>query len=244
MKEPNKLLNQDATDAERALLRSASGDGPPDGALQRMITALDGAPAGNHGPMSQGPGHGLGRPLPKAPVAAQPLKLAALAKVGLFGLLGVAGLIAGVLVHGFAGSGRAHVDRPTVTAPTVQAQPPVGSVDIPAAPRAASSETRPGAAQLNDRSDDSLGAELRLLDLARAAVNARNPLAAGRALDSYAERFPQGHLKPEATVLRLAVLVGKGDRAAALSLGQALLASESYKTYEPRIRSLLREIPE
>ena len=242
MKEPNRLLNQGATDAERALLRSASGDGPPDGAVQRMFTAIDGASAGNHGPMSQGPG--LGRPLPEAPMAAHSLKLAALAKVGLVGLLGVAVLVAGVLVHRLSGSGQAHVDRPASTAPTVRARPALASAAIPAAPKAAESETRPSAAQPDDRTDDSLGAELRLLDVARAAVDARNPLAAGRALDSYAERFPQGHLKPEATVLRLAVLVGQGDRVAARSLGQALLASESYKTYEPRIRSLLREIPE
>jgi hypothetical protein len=92
--------------------------------------------------------------------------------------------------------------------------------------------------------DGSLSAEIRLLDIARAAVDAHNPAAAQRALDSYAQRFPQGNLTPEATVLRLAVLVRQGNPAAARSLAARLLASESYKTYGYRIRSLLREIGE
>ena len=98
--------------------------------------------------------------------------------------------------------------------------------------------------QSGGHSDDSLRAELGILDGARAALEARNPAEARHALDSYAQRFPQGHLKPEAAVLRLAVLVRQGERVAAKSLGRELLASESYKTYEPRIRSLLREISE
>jgi hypothetical protein len=72
-------------------------------------------------------------------------------------------------------------------------------------------------------------------------VDARKPAAAQRALDRYAQRFPKGHLKPEAAVLHLAVLVQQGERTAAKSLATQLLASEAYKAYGPRIRSLLRE---
>ena len=87
-----------------------------------------------------------------------------------------------------------------------------------------------------------MSAEIRVLDGARAAVNAHDPAAAQRALDAYRRRFSQGHLEPEANVLRLAVLVQQGKRTAAQSLGAHLLASEAYKTYENRIRSLLRDV--
>jgi hypothetical protein len=247
MKEPNRLLNQGATDAQRALLRSASTDGPPDGVVDRMMTALVGAPG------AQGPGRGSDGTFPQASVATPSLKLATLNKPGVLALLGVAGLSAGVIVYSLAGSGRGH--DPAATAPPTQAAPALDPPHVPAHPGEALLEAKPSAVtpsetangprqQQNTRSDDSLGTELRLLDAARAAVDARNPAAAQRALDSYAERFPQGHLKPEATVLGLAVLVRQGDHGTARSLGRALLASEVYRTYESRIRSLLREIPE
>ena len=81
-----------------------------------------------------------------------------------------------------------------------------------------------------------------MLDLARTAMDAHDLAAAQHALDSYRRRFPQGRLEPEATVLRLAVLVQQGKRTAAQSLAVQLLASESYKAYESRIRSLLRDV--
>jgi hypothetical protein len=249
MKEPHRLLNQGATDAERALLRSASMDGPPDGVVERMMTALDGAPS------AQGPGHGSDGTVPDAPAATHALKLATLAKAGVVALLGVAGLTSAVMVHYRDGSGRAHVRSPAPAAPAIQTTPALDPTHGPSHSEGTSLQARPSALgpsegatepqqQPSTRSDDSLAAELRLLDVARAAVHAGNSSAAQRALDSHAERFPQGHLKPEANVLRLAVMVRQGDHAAALSLGRALLASELYKTYEPRIRSLLREIPQ
>lgn len=249
MKEPHRLLNQGATDAERALLRSASMDGPPDGVVERMMAALDGAPS------AQGPGQGSDGTVPDAPAATHALKLATLSKAGIVALLGVAGLTSAVMVHYRDGSGRAHVRSPAAAAPAIQAAPTLDPTHGPDHPEGTSLQAKPLALgpsetatesrqQPSPRSDDGLAAELRLLDVARAAVNAGNSSAAQRALDSYAERFPQGHLNPEANVLRLAVMVRQGDHAAALSLGRALLASEVYKTYESRIRSLLREIPQ
>jgi hypothetical protein len=248
MKEPHRLLNQGATDAERALLRSASMDGPPEGVVARMMTAIDGAPS------AQGPGHGSDGTVPDASGATPSLKLATLVKAGTVALLGVAGLTSAVMVHYRDGSGRTH-DRSTVAAaPAIQVaptldpahgpdhaeSPPLQAKPLALGPGETASEIR---GQPSTRPDDSLAAELRLLDVARAAVNDGDSSAAQRALDSHAERFPQGHLKPEANVLRLTVMVRRGDHAAALSLGRALLANRVYKTYEPRIRSLLREIP-
>jgi hypothetical protein len=254
MKEPRRLLNQGATDAERALLHSASADGPPDGTVQRMMIALDGLTAGSGDLGLQEPGHGSGDPSLGAPMAAQPLKLGVLAKVGLAALVGAGALGGGVFVHRLTGPRTVYLGNAAAAASAVKPETVLGSTESPgprepplAAPPAAAtpSELRavPRQRQMTT-SDESLRAELRILDVARAAVDARNPAPARRALDIYAQRFPQGRLRPEATVLRLAVLVGEGDRAGAKSFAAQLLASESYRTYEPRIRSLLREIGE
>lgn len=223
MNDPIRLLIQGASEAERDILRSAAADGPPRDAVQRMMTTLDGLPDGSGAPGWPGPGRGT-------QAAARSLEIASLAKIGLAALLGVAGLTTGLVLHGRAGS-----------PPEAVATPPAR---LPAQPAtAASGETEPTPPPpLAPQQADSLKAELRLLDEARAALDARQPVEAARALDSHAQRFPQGHLAPEARVLRLAVLIRQGDAVAARSLGQELLASESYRTYAPRIRSLLREL--
>lgn len=230
MNEPHRLLIQGATEAERAMLRSASADGPPQGAVQRAMTTLDGLSAASAGPGLRGPGV-------EARVAARSIEVVSLAKIGLIGLLGAAGVIAGLMIHGRTGSQPDPAARPPSQAKA--AERPFALVQT--APSEAKSAPPP---RVTDRPDDPLSAELRLLDHARAALDARHAPEAKRALDNYAQRFPQGHLRTEAMVLRLAVLIRQGDVAAAKSLGQTLLASDSYRTYAPRIRSLLREIRE
>lgn len=238
MMEPRRLLEQGATDAERMLLNSARADGPPPGAAQRMLVALDSLTAGSGGA--------------GAPVAAQAIKLGALAKVGVVVLIGLGAAGIGAIVHQMVGQRSALVTPSGARAPAIQEKSAAGAAEIPGhspTREAASEASAPlrgsGIAPCQRESnalDESLSAEIRILDVARTAVDAHNPAAAQHALASYAQRFPQGHLKPEATVLRLAVLVRQGNRAAARSLAAQLLASESYKAYGYRIRSLLREI--
>jgi hypothetical protein len=221
MMEPRRLLEQGATDVERLLLDSARADGPGEGATQQTLVALAALTAGSSGPGSPGSGQASG--MPGAPAAAaHAVKLGALAKAGLAGLIGVGVLGAGALVHRLAG------------------QPAL----VPAASLPPLREVANAPHQQADPADESLGAEIRVLDVARAAVDAQQPEAAQRALDSHAQRFPQGHLKPEASVLRLAVLVQQGKREAAKALAAQLLASQQYEAYQYRIRSLLREAGE
>jgi hypothetical protein len=87
--------------------------------------------------------------------------------------------------------------------------------------------------------EESLGAELRVLALARTAMDRHDLPAAQRALDGYQRRFPHGRLRPEATVLRLSLLVQQGKSKAARALGTELLADDAYRAYQTRIRSLL-----
>jgi hypothetical protein len=86
-----------------------------------------------------------------------------------------------------------------------------------------------------------LGDETRALDRAREALDARRPSQGLRLLDEYRRRFPQGRLRPEAMILRLAALLAAGRHQAADSRATQLLSDEAYLAYVPRIQSLLRE---
>jgi hypothetical protein len=233
MTEPRRLLEQDATATERALLRSAHADGPPADAAQRLRLAIEGLGVAGVGPSGQGaPGHG---PAPSAPVAAPALELGALAKLGLAALIGALVVGGGALVH-------------HLTVASQRAVPAGGTPATPATAKQEQAPTSPASAAsaapapaVTTPDDDSLTAELRLLDATRVALVARDTAGAQRALESYTRRFPHGRLEPEAAVLRLAVLVRQRDQAAARSLANQLLGNENYKTYQARIRSLLRE---
>jgi TolA-binding protein len=250
MMETQRLLQQGPSDAERALLESARADGPPAGAKERALVALAGLTAGGGAPAG-GPDASLASA--GGHVAAPALELGALAKLGLAVVVGVGLVGAGAAVHLY-GQRKAPVDAmdshaPSsrlASAPGTAATPPAAEPGIPSpseevmAPSPTEPAPRPAAAA----ADESLGAELRLLDQARAAVDARNPAAAQRLLDAYARRFPEGRLRPEASVLRLTVMVRQGKRAEAKALATRLLASDPTRAYEPRIRSLLREAGE
>ncbi len=166
-------------------------------------------------------------------------------------VVGLGALGGGVFVHRIAGQPAVLGARSGAPASAMQERPVAANSEIESptpAPEPNVPPTRAPGTALRRRAahatNESLSAEIRILDAARAAVDTHNPAAAQRALDTYVQRFPQGHLKPEATVLRLTVLVRQGHRTAARALATQLLASESYKAYEYRIRSLLRESEE
>ena len=254
MTEPLRLLETGATDAERALLDSARVDGPPAGAAQQMLVALQGltAAGGDGGSQAAGDAPAHAGPSTGGSMAAQAIKAGALAKVGLVSLVGLGVLGGGALVYRLAGQSSAPIETAAARAPATHAGPVTenaalsggGESPSPAPATSVAQSSGPGSAprvSATPPTDQSLRGELRVLDVARAAVDARDPAAAQRALDRYDQRFPQGHLRPEATVLRLAVLVQQGQGAAARSLAARLLAQPSYQAYEQRIRSLLRE---
>jgi len=256
MMEPRRLLQEGATDAERALLDSARADGPPAGAAQRMMVALAPTISGSDGSLSQEPGHGAASASPGASVAAHSLQTGVLLKaggLGLFALVGLGLFGAGTLVHWLTGQRSLPIESAGTRAVTPPYQTGAGGVQAPGAgnspaPGMVSAQSAPAS---NGReiasehgaagaADQSLSAEVKFLDAARRAVNAHNTAAAESVLDSYGQRFPQGHLKPEATVLRLSVLVQQGKHTAARALAAQLLASDAYKAYGHRIQSLLR----
>jgi hypothetical protein len=226
------------------LLDSARKDAPPEGAAQQLLASLH---------LLGGPGPGDALPNTGTEAGAGALKAAATSwlKIGALALAGISGLgVASIVV-------RSRADKPAAVRPVTSpeptpspapeaADPPPGVASptapaVEAAPTSASGgETRrtPRAAAV----EASLGAELRVLALARTAMDRHDLPAAQRALDGYQRRFPHGRLQPEATVLRLSLLVQQGKSKAARALGTELLADDAYRAYQTRIRSLLDHV--
>jgi hypothetical protein len=256
MMEPRRLLQEGASDAERALLDSARADGPPAGSTQRMLVALAPSILGSDGSLSQEAGHGAAGASPGASAAAHVIQTGFLSKAGTLGVFALVGLGlfgAGTLVHWLTGQRALPVEATGARALAPPPQPGAGGVHAPGAanppvPEIAPAQGAPPSSapeiasqpQAAAAADQSLRAEVEVLDAVRVAVNAHHPAAAQRVLDGYEQRFPQGHLKPEAMVLRLSVLVQQGNHTAARALAETLLADEAYNAYGHRIRSLVR----
>jgi hypothetical protein len=98
-------------------------------------------------------------------------------------------------------------------------------------------ETNPFPAQ--PAAGSSLQREVELLDAVKRSLRTGTPADAARALDAYDAEFPNGTLKPESGFLRLRVLLAKGDRAAAVALGDELLSRHPNSVHAKRIRAAL-----
>jgi len=85
--------------------------------------------------------------------------------------------------------------------------------------------------------------EIRHLDRARAALRQGAMVQAAQELDKYDADFPQGALRPEATVVRIEVLVKMGDYRSARALGQAFALAYPASGHLSKIRLLLAADP-
>jgi RNA polymerase sigma-70 factor, ECF subfamily len=91
--------------------------------------------------------------------------------------------------------------------------------------------------------EDDLGAQLALIDGARAMLangSARDALAQLREYDA---RYPAGALGPEALALRVEALLRSGEQARGRALGDRFVAQHPKSPYAARIRSLLAQAP-
>jgi hypothetical protein len=264
--EPRSLLEEDATDTERALLRAGRADGPSKAATANLLAVMQALPPAPGQPVVA---HPMESGLAGSAASVRPAGLVRWVKLG-FLAVAVGGLVS--FTHYFA---RIRQIPPSAVpalektapmaapgealAPGQAAAPTEVREDIATAheedPRLATGENRTrrqrarasarlreATPEASDRSlDRSLGNETRALDRVREALDAHRFSEAMRLIDDYQRSFPQGRLRPESMVLRLAALVQAGKRGAADSLASQLLADETYQTYAPRIRSLLGE---
>lgn len=243
--EPRPWSEAGATEIEKALLRAGRADGPSKGADLRLLAGLQAS-------LQASP-----------PATAKPLTVTRWVKVGLVAVIaGGAAVVTHQLSrsHGLApatnlvvpdavapvAAGRVP-DDVMVPAKTGEPTPPARDASplVAANAQGRSSRlakpSREASAKPPGGGEPSLGDETRALDHAREALEAHRPSQALRLLDEYRHTFPQGRLRPEATVLRLAALLAAGRRQAADSLASQLLSDAAYESYVPRIQSLLRE---
>jgi hypothetical protein len=242
--EPRPWPEAGATEIEKALLRAGRAEGPHKGADLRMLAMIQGS----------------------SPPIVKPVTLTRWVKVGLIAVV-VGGAAVGT--HQLARPHAAPRSDMSARSVVPQTMPPAAASAEARAPgkapvppevsesleSAREAEPPPVPGEDNARGrrdlatsrtreaprDHSLGDETKALDRAREALDARRPSEVLRRLDEYRRRFPQGRLRPEAMILRLAALLAADRHQAADSLASQLLSDEAYVPYVPRIQSLLRE---
>jgi hypothetical protein len=267
MSELRPMLEDDATEAERWLLRSVRIDVPPASGKRRALAALGLAAAATTTASTSG-------------VAA-----AATASAGWVIKCIAVGTVGGVIVAGAVEAVTAvvaespHLTSPRVTAPAVAvsgASMPHAPAALPVAPPpadplvraedahvvdqeppvpSASQTTRsaipatahaePSLAARSEQESRPIGAtlaqEVRALDEARRALASGDVESALQILDAYDIRVAKPRLGPEAIVLRIEALLAEGQFDRARELGERLLAKDPEGAYAQHVRSLLRQ---
>lgn len=84
-----------------------------------------------------------------------------------------------------------------------------------------------------------LAAEMRLLDSARRVLASGDPRSALSTLAEYERAFPNGALRPEASVLEVRALLAAGDRAGAEALGQRVIERAPHSEHADAVRAAL-----
>jgi hypothetical protein len=240
MKEPKRLL-EGGSPLERTILASARDDESPSNDLERRIlAAMAAAPIA--GAVSSPT---LTRWLSTRTV------IAGVAAIGVGALV-----VGGMLRRDPAPVSAPPVAAPITTAPQTADAPPAAAAEaprevvmtpdsLPNAPARASAAAPPARAAAtpapSTASSASIAREIELLDGVKAKLGAGSASDAARALDAYDAEFPQGTLRPEATVLRIRTLLSSGDRAGAEKLGGEFLAKQPNGVHAKRVRALLEE---
>jgi len=241
MKEPKRLLSG-GSPLEQSILASANDDESPSSDLEkRVLAAMAAAP--------------LAAAAASTPTFARWLSTRTV-------VTGVASIAVGALIIGaILRQGPAPATappRPAAPVATVAAtaEPPPASTaaakpetvmtpdSLPNAPARASATPSARAATAptpSTAASASIAREIELLDSVKSKLGAGSASDAAHALDAYDAEFPQGTLRPEATVLRIRTLLLAGDRAGAEKLGSEFLAKNPNGVHAKRVRALLEE---
>jgi len=238
MSDPKPLIHGGANEFEAVLLRAGQSDELPTTSRRRIMTGL-----------------GIGGGILSASTVASGVK--ATSAKGFFSALGL-GAVGAVAVGAVAvwtgvsaltpahpveaKSPVANVVAPPPAPPVAPAPTADTKVEVPTTPIEVTEPLAAKApARAHDRAPETLSLELSALEQARAALGRRDYGVALRLLDDYARRFPKRRLDSEATVLRIETLAARGDRAAAVRLGNQFLATHANGPYARRVKSLIGE---
>jgi TolA-binding protein len=147
-------------------------------------------------------------------------------------------VVAAGLVGTASSPPREPLSSPATAPADIRPPPPlvreVPATTPPAVPAPAEEPKAPKRAATRAPTDD-VREEIRLLDHARAALLQHAPSRALERLDQYAQRFPRGALRQEATVLRIEALREQGDPARAAALAQEFLAQHPGSPHAERV---------
>ncbi|MCA9593857.1 MAG: hypothetical protein KC776_11120 [Myxococcales bacterium] len=242
------LLRGEADELEMQLLSSARQDAPSPEARARTLAALGvGGAIVTTAAVTAGSG-AAGGGAATAGSATAKLGLAVVVKwVGIGLLAGTVTSVGATAVTSAPGRAVVVEDTeapaapaalPAVRAPKVAfaatAEPERARAEEPAA--VASASAAPEAAPEPD-----VAAEVALLDRARGAMARGDSAGAIAALRKHDAEFKNGTLNPEADVLRIEALLGRGDSARAAGAARAFLASHGESPLVGRVRKLLQK---
>jgi TolA-binding protein len=223
MTDPQRLLDDGASDFEARLLRAGRGDAPSARGRRKILVGL-----------------GLGGILTTTAVTTG-------ANASIKGWLTAAGggTLSALAIWTGVEVWNADEAAPPAPAPAVvvnapapvraQASPP----PVLAAPPVVVAPERPARPLPAEAAN--LTEELSVLEDARRALSAKDYGLALKTLDAYSRRFPRRKMGSEATVLRIETLAAKGDDAAAGEIGRAFLRAQPRSPYAKRVRSLIGE---
>jgi TolA-binding protein len=225
MTDPQRLLDEGASDFEARLLRAGRGDSPSASSRRRILVGL-----------------GIGGILTTTAVttgANASVKAWLTAAGG--GTLSALAIWTGVEI--WSGANEAPTAAPAVTknepAPVRARAAEPAPAPVVVTPLVADPPPAPERAQ--KPAEASLTEEISALEDARRALSAKDYGLALKTLDDYSRRFPRRKMGAEATVLRIETLSAKGDDAAARELGKSFLRAQPRSPYAKRVRSLIGE---
>jgi hypothetical protein len=232
MNDPVRLLEIGADEFEAELLRAGRSDAVPAHSRKQILAGI-----------------GIGGLLTASTVATG-VRAAAKSWLVTAGVGTVGALAVWAGVHTFSAGPKPSVvvqHGPPAAAHRLSAAEPVAATPaaLPADTVSPAPEPIPPAAPVKSAprlaagTDDSLSAELTVIDQARSALLSRDYAQTLRLLDDYSHRFAKHRLRTEATVLRIEALAGRGDRDAATRVGRDFLQNHPNGPYAQRVRSVL-----
>jgi hypothetical protein len=230
---PERLLEADATAFERRLLDAALRKKPSPDASARMARALGVTlTAAAAGTATTAATVAANAAVSKATAAAGTSALWPWVSVGVVGLV-VAGAVVGTRVGRDAPKPPAA--PPALTAPAPLPAPSQPETDVVAepAPRAIAPTQRTRAATTSDLRD-----QVAFIDSARAAMLAGSSRRALEILNRYQDRYPTGSFRPEATALKVEVLMKLGRDAEARALAERFVAEHRGSLLARRVASV------
>lgn len=240
MKDPQRLLDDGATELELMLLRAGDAEGPSLAARRLAASSLGISAAITTTAASGAAAAGAQSLVPAATVfAAKWWVIGALVSVG-------AGVSYVSLTAGEVAPRPVASVAPVALAPPPTSSSPVASAEgpilRPESQLSAVPERAPVTAPHGGPATPvGIQEQVSLIDRARSAAASGQVGATLAALDEYHRRFPRGVLQQEAAMLRIEAMLARGDKATATRLGKRFLEQYPRSALAARVRSLLED---